>query len=306
MVLRESIRAGISFYVRGLTVALAVLISGCVISSRDAAPIDAKLVHGDAPMVVAHRGCWQEAPENSLAAIEACVDLGVDIVELDIRQTSDDVLVLMHDVSVDRTTNGTGAVSELSYAEIRGLQLKSGAGGSSATLTDHTVPTFEQAMKLARDRILVNVDAKSDVFEGVMQTLQRLRLLDHVVMKLELPSDDLRLQNAPFLGNTHFMPKITQKDTTLSKSAPEYEWTKPVAFELKFETEDYLVEGRSTIENMGARIWVNTLEPHKCAYHDDQRALEDPDAHWGRLLGLGVSMIQTDYPAKLLEYIEGR
>ena len=270
------------------------------------AQIEAELLNAKSTMVVAHRGCWQHAPENSLAAVQACIALGVDMVELDVRRTSDGVLILMHDESVDRTTDGSGLLSSKSYTQIRRLRLRAKAGGEDGALTAHKVPTLGEVMNLARNRILVNVDAKSDVFERVVSELAKLDILDHVVMKLEVPSDHPSLLSTPFLGTMHFMPKITEGDVALSKLTPEYSFTNPVAFELKFETEGYLLEGVDAIERMGARLWANTMEPQKCAYHNDALALQDPAAHWGRLLDMGVNMIQTDYPEALLKYLESR
>ena len=133
-------------------------------------------------------------------------------------------------------------------------------------------------MNVVKDKIMVNVDAKSDEFDDVVAELK----LDHVVMKLDVPPDDAQLTNAPFIDQTHFAPKITQGGGALSATAPPYAFTMPVAFEVKFETEEYIIEGRDTIEDMGARLWANTLDPTKCAFHDDQRALQDLNAHWGR------------------------
>ena len=65
-------------------------------------------------MIVAHRGCWNEAvPENSLAAIRRCEAIGADIIEIDVGVTSDGTPVLMHDDTVDRTTNGSGAIADV-------------------------------------------------------------------------------------------------------------------------------------------------------------------------------------------------
>ena len=57
-------------------------------------------------LAVAHRGAWSQAPENSLLAVQRCIDLGIDIAEIDVRLTKDGHLVLMHDLTVNRTTNG--------------------------------------------------------------------------------------------------------------------------------------------------------------------------------------------------------
>ena len=59
-------------------------------------------------MVVSHRGDWRNAPENSIQAFRNCIDMGVDMVELDLKKTKDGVLVLMHDKKIDRTMNGKG------------------------------------------------------------------------------------------------------------------------------------------------------------------------------------------------------
>ena len=63
-------------------------------------------------MVVAHRGDWRYAPENSIAAIEHSIDVGVDVVELDLQMTKDSVLIVMHDGTLNRTTTGKGKVNE--------------------------------------------------------------------------------------------------------------------------------------------------------------------------------------------------
>ncbi|MDT7828799.1 glycerophosphodiester phosphodiesterase family protein [Pricia sp. S334] len=64
-------------------------------------------------MVAAHRAAHQRHPENSLAAVQESIRLGIDIIEIDLRMSKDGKFVLMHDSTVDRTTNGTGSVSDL-------------------------------------------------------------------------------------------------------------------------------------------------------------------------------------------------
>jgi len=101
-------------------------------------------------MVVAHRGDWRNAPENSLQAIENCITMGVDIVEIDVRETKDGVLVLMHDETIDRTTTGKGKVSELAWEYLQTLNLRDGIGHS----TPHKIPTLEEALLLTKDKNL--------------------------------------------------------------------------------------------------------------------------------------------------------
>lgn len=70
-------------------------------------------------LVVSHRGDWRNAPENSLQAFQNCIDMGVDMVELDLKKTKDGELILMHDGTLDRTTNGTGKPEDYTLAELK-------------------------------------------------------------------------------------------------------------------------------------------------------------------------------------------
>jgi glycerophosphoryl diester phosphodiesterase len=65
--------------------------------------------------VVAHRAAWKKAPENSRLSVEHAIDMGADIVEIDVRRTKDGVFVLTHDETIDRITNGKGNVSAFTY-----------------------------------------------------------------------------------------------------------------------------------------------------------------------------------------------
>ena len=134
-------------------------------------------------LVAAHRGQWREAPENSLPAIEAAIEDGAHVVELDVRLTSDGVPVLMHDDTVDRTTNGTGRVDELTFAQIRELRLKKGLGGDQAEVTEQIVPTLAEAMEVLRGRALINLDKAWPFREEVLAVLRETDTVDHGLFK---------------------------------------------------------------------------------------------------------------------------
>lgn len=114
-------------------------------------------------VVVAHRGDWKHSVENSLPAMRHAIEMGVDVVEIDIRRTADGRLVLMHDATIDRTTNGRGEVASLTFDSIRRCRLKAPDG----TLTDLLVPTLDEVFELGRDRILFNIDKGFDIFDDV-------------------------------------------------------------------------------------------------------------------------------------------
>lgn len=104
-----------------------------------------------------HRGAMYFAPENTLVGFDLALEMGMDSIELDVRPTSDEVLVLMHDSTLDRTTNGTGSVSEMTLAEVQQLVAVSEFDG----IPDQPIPTFAEALEHLRGRAIINVDAKT-------------------------------------------------------------------------------------------------------------------------------------------------
>ena len=109
---------------------------------------------GKRPVVTAHRGFSGKFPENTIPAFEAAYKIGADIVEFDVRETSDGKLIIMHDTSVDRTTNGSGEVSELEFDYIRTLNASywTGTHDTGKRLEDPThdflqVPTFREVLE---------------------------------------------------------------------------------------------------------------------------------------------------------------
>ncbi len=135
----------------------------------------------DYVLAVSHRGDWRYAPENSLAAIQRCIDLGVDIVEIDVRLTKDGHLVLMHDLSVDRTTNGSGKVSEMTLEEIKQLRLRNACGVRHSR---QQVPTLEEVMALTKEKIMVNLDkTEGETVREAFEVLVKTGTVDQAIFK---------------------------------------------------------------------------------------------------------------------------
>lgn len=98
-------------------------------------------------VLVAHRGLAPDYPENTMAAFQNVIDRGVGVIEIDLRGTADGRVIIMHDETVDRTTDGTGAVSDLTFEQIRALDAGSHAG---AQFAGERVPTYEEVLQLAK------------------------------------------------------------------------------------------------------------------------------------------------------------
>lgn len=146
----------------------------------------------DARMVVAHRGAGGQfatiAPENSLAAIRAALLLGVDGVELDIRHTADDHLVLMHDADLDRTTHATGPVADYTAAELTEIALRRPVREDIPGDFDcERIATLEQAFALTRGRLFIDLDTKTSRIDLVVAAIAAADLRDEVFISVSSP-----------------------------------------------------------------------------------------------------------------------
>ena len=132
-------------------------------------------------LVVSHRADWRNAPENSLQAIRNCIEMGVDMVEIDLKKTKDGHLILMHDKTIDRTTTGKGKPEDYTLEELRKFRLKNGTNHRTA----HTIPTFEEVMQLCKGKIMVNVDKGYDYFNEAYAILEKNGTTRQCIMKAQ-------------------------------------------------------------------------------------------------------------------------
>ncbi len=109
--------------------------------------------------ICAHRGENRVHPENTLSAFRAAIDMGAHMIEFDVRLTKDKKPVIMHDRSVDRTTDGKGLVSELTFEQIRKLDAGS---WKSEKFKGEKVPTLSEALDVMPENIWLNVHLKGD------------------------------------------------------------------------------------------------------------------------------------------------
>jgi len=122
-------------------------------------------------MIMGHRGAAALEPENTLRSIERAIHVGVDAVEIDVHLTRDKRLVVIHDDTVDRTTNGSGTVSSFSLEEIR--RLDAGKG--------ERIPTLQEVIDLVRGKVRLVVELKEKGTEGpVSVSIRENGLLDDV------------------------------------------------------------------------------------------------------------------------------
>ena len=106
------------------------------------------------PLVISHAACGGHAPENTLQGVRKAIEFGAEAIEIDVQASSDGVPVLMHDITVDRTTGGEGAVAELTLDQLRGLD----AGGEP-------VPTLAEVLDITKGNVLLVMEIKQPGIE---------------------------------------------------------------------------------------------------------------------------------------------
>lgn len=254
-------------------------------------------------IVVAHRGDWRNAPENSLQAIQNCIDMGVDMVEIDIQETKDGELVLMHDETIDRTTKASGFVKDWSLDSLRTLKLVDGLGVE----TGHRIPTLEEALLLAKDKILVNLDKSYNIFEKCYQVMKKTGTLSQVVVKGAKTRTEVEQEFGRYLDEVYFMPIIRLPNPQAKAIVDDYlDNQLPVAFEftVQYDTTG-MIDYFDDIRLKGAGVWVNSLWPQHNSGHDDEKAALDLTVYdW--FIENEVDMIQTDRPQLLLDYLRSK
>ncbi|MBD2862307.1 glycerophosphodiester phosphodiesterase family protein [Paenibacillus oceani] len=259
---------------------------------------------GSALFLADHRGCWNEAPENSLAAIQDSMNNGIYIIEIDVQQTKDGYLILMHDSTVDRMTNGTGKVSELKLEDIQRLNLKSRNGRGEAVLTEERIPTLEQALSLIKGKALANLDKCWHLREQVVRLLEQTDCMEHALLKSRANVEEVNhfLSTAP--SNLNYMHKINESNYQELDFILEV--INPVAIEIGFTSDNSPVLQEVFRKRPGVtmNIWVNALDGSKNGGHNDSLSLINPDQGWGWLLKQNVNIIQTDYSSELMRYIK--
>ena len=121
-----------------------------------------KIQELESPIIAAHRGLSSLFPENTLPAFEAALNLGCQMIELDVGVTKDNVFVIFHDETLERTTAGSGRISEKEYKEICGLDAASKISNGKIR---SKIPLLSDVLDLVKDRCALNIEIKGEVYK---------------------------------------------------------------------------------------------------------------------------------------------
>lgn len=218
---------------------------------------------------MAHRGAASRAPENTAAAIERSIADSVEWVEIDLRLTKDGHHVLMHDATVDRTTDGHGAVRAKSLAEIQALD----AGVKFATrFAGQKVLSLEEALKLARGRVNLYLDCKDIEPAALCKAVTANGMTRQVVVYGSI--ETLRAVHSAGKG---ILPLMAKWDTGLDSFMKEV----PLAA-VEVDAGDLTPELASRMHKEGLKVQAKAL------------GKDDRPEVWERMAGAGADWVQTD------------
>ena len=163
-----------------ISLGLALVLTGAACSAENLSENEVRNMK-----IIAHRGGSSLGNENTLSCIAAGMAAGADMVEIDVHQTADGALVVCHDMSVDRTTDGKGRIEDLTLAQIRSLRIV----GEDGVLTDEHIPTLDEVLDLIDGRcgLLLEVKRRKHQYEGieerVVEALERHNAVGYTVVQ---------------------------------------------------------------------------------------------------------------------------
>lgn len=270
-------------------------------------------------IAVAHRACFAAEPENTPRAIEACWRLGVEVVENDVRSTKDGELVVVHDDTVDRVTDGWGYIDDLTYAQVAKLHMRESDGGRGAYVTEQPVPTLREYFRASKNRVMINLELKSSssaswetLLAKSIAIAREEGVLDHLLLKIP----DIRahgktakkhiLDSIGIPEGVALMPIIWESETPVAERLNYFEKFRPVGYEIPISNPGYIAQARRDPRVAGRPIMAIAVQPYWSGGLDDELSMHDPDAGWGQLVAMGANYVMTDRPEALITYLERR
>ncbi|MGI8553874.1 MAG: glycerophosphodiester phosphodiesterase [Dehalococcoidia bacterium] len=233
------------------------------------------------PLIISHAACRGSAPENTRAGIRAALALNVDAIEIDVHASADGIPVLIHDDTLDRTTNGSGPVSALRFAALR--RLDAGSHGFAGRFAGEQIPSLAEVVELTRERCLLIVEIKQpDVAALVVEVLRQADALPlSMIWSFHLPAVAEARRLEPLLPGALLSPAPANGSDGLFRAALRENLS---AVSVHYTGIDAALVRAARLRGLTVYTWTAD-DP------DDQR----------RLAAAGVDGIVTNVPAVLAE-----
>ncbi len=233
--------------------------------------------------VIAHRGFHKGFPENTLIAYKKAIELGVDFIEVDLRTTKDEEIVSIHNSKVDDYTKDLkGAVSDFTLSELKQIDIGSRI---SPEFANERIPTLEEILEVAKDKVGLYIDMKSADPAKVLQALDKFGMRYNVVWYGGIGTLEKIKTLCP---DCFIMPDpgpIKHLEYMLNKFNPPI-----ISTDFELCNEEFV----KICHSRGCLVFMDML-----------RGKAGPD-EWEQALKLGINGIQTDDPDLLIEYLRNR
>lgn len=264
-----------------LAVYFLLALSPVLYSGKDTLEKDVNIV------LTGHRGAAGLAPENTLAAIQKGLDNHVDRIEIDVQQTKDNVVISLHDITIDRTTDGVGLVKDMTYSEI--LQFSAGIKFSEK-YKDEKIPTLDDVLTLVNGQAVLIIEIKdgNDYYPGIEQrVVDAIHVHNAKTWVIVHSFNDSALEKVREIDETIELHKLFTADFPFI----------PLIYDVKFritnlEHYDYVTE-ISTFYTFTTPRLVD--EVHALNKKINVWTVND-SVKINRLINMGVDGIITDYP----------
>jgi len=244
------------------------------------------------PLVIAHRGFSSEYPENTLIAVRKAVDAGSDKIEVDVHQTKDEKIVVIHDPTIDRTTNGKGEVGEFDYATLE----KFDAGSwKNPRFKNEYIPQLEEILEIVAgvSNIIIEVKFGSEKYKNFEKNLVNIVNRYKNFTDITISSFKITLLSKLYNYNPDFkLAKVVAKremwrtfyDSNMNKFRNKFSFIKEI-------------HPHQGIVNNGFLQWAKDREFEVCPYSvNEESKMKD-------FIKKGVKGIITDSPDKMIKLL---
>lgn len=284
-------------------------------------------------LVSAHRGYWSTYPENSEEAYRMAIELGADIIEMDVRVTDDDVMVVFHDACLDRITTGYGRLREANWSYVNSLKLRNEDG----SVSPYPILSLTDALDYLKDKAVIALDIKeggrlfNETMKRVLTMLKEKNMLYQSIVKGKLPLQNLQklLKEVKItLDDFIYTPIAFSTTPNLDSYIMDFVGQKNIyAMELVYkQSKDPILRYVPILD--AAKIWVGQysfwpelgdgviaekipltdtdpiVRPYDFQDKDPNNYLDDGRGNWEWLLGNGATYVITDRSELLIEFLD--
>jgi glycerophosphoryl diester phosphodiesterase len=239
-------------------------------------------------MVIAHRGFSGAAPENTLAAFQKGIEIGSDMIELDVHLSRDGKIVVIHDETLERTTNGKGMVADQTLQELKRLVAGSSFGPAFA---GEKIPTLKEVLDLAKGRVLVNIEIKNpthqrysitELAEKTLREVEKAGMIDKVIFSSFNPAPLEWIEKKEPRAQTAFLFHRPWNSLRDIPGSQEYSV-------LNLRNIHLTREKVAELKKAGKRVNVYTV---------------NPEEEIRKFVAWGVDGIITNYPDRLIKVLQ--